>query len=57
MQVRTSSCSLGVVHWLGVDHGFGVVVRLNVGSGERVGCSDTDDLEPVSALEEVRVER
>ena len=54
MRVRTSSYSSDAVHWLGDDHGLGVVVRLRVGLGEWVGYSDADDPGPVSALEGVR---
>jgi len=45
------------VHWLEVDHGSGVVVRLCVGSDGWVGYSDAGGPGLVCVLEEVRVER
>jgi hypothetical protein len=55
--VRSSSCSSGAVHWVGVDRDSGVVVRLGVGSDGCVCVSDAGDWGSVSALEEAQVER
>jgi len=55
--VRPSSCSSGIVHWLGVDCDSAVVVQWDVGSGGDVGGSGGDDRGSVSALEEAQAGR